>query len=224
MLYAAEAYDDLDLDINAINSISTELRDGVLSCNTHTAITNDSLGKIDDIEAREASLKEEMQHFTLMHETENLVIKIMQDYMAERYSTAINDLSIAIDVGSRLIEGCPPLHLSVRNNYASIVATKSGRTVPVNNIEGGGQRSSISFFIRRTVLAHTKFMPLMWLDESFATMSSETTRAFSYLSNQAAEHMQIFIIEQKDEIFDAGAAAKFKFTKVGDTTTVERVL
>lgn len=151
-------------------------------------------------------------------------IKVCSDYLAERRLIANTDLKLAIKSASSVVAGCPPLKYIVKDNYAVILAGPEGRESPVNMIEGGGLRCSISFFIRSATLQNTVYMPFVLLDEAFAVMSSETSEAASHLLREVANHFQLIVIEQKPEVTAAGVAASFKINKVNGYSTATRMV
>jgi len=174
--------------------------------------------------ARQREIVEQIAKLNEIRAYVKRCIKVCSDYLAERRLIANTDLKLAIKSASSVVAGCPPLKYIVKDNYAVILAGPENRESPVDMIEGGALRSSISFFIRSATLQNTVYMPFVLLDEAFAVMSSETSEAVSHLLREVAKNFQLIVIEQKPEVTAAGVSACFKINKNNGFSTATRMV
>lgn len=191
--------------VNKLNNFTT-------MCDMHVSATKESLHHQESIVERYKTCEVQTGILTQVMAATKSSIKIGQEYLSEKRANSLHDIRRAISTASSVIQNCPPIRLKTHSNYAALVCGPKDRESLFDDIEGGGCRSSVAFFTRKSVLNNTPYMPLLVCDEAFPTMSPETAQAFSHLLKESAKTMQIIVIEQHPDVTDAGVDASFRFT------------
>jgi DNA repair ATPase RecN len=192
-------------------------------CQAHIESTEEAQQLRDSLLEEQQAITAKVAQLNEMRVYTKKCMKVCGDYLAERRMIANTDLKLAIKSASSVVAGCPPLKYVVKENSAVVLAGPEDRASPVDLIEGGAMRTSISFFIRQATLQNTVYLPFILLDEAFSVMSADTSEAVSHLLKEVSRNFQLIVIEQKPEVTSAGVDACFRIVKESGKSTAVRV-
>lgn len=152
------------------------------------------------------------------------IYKDIQDNLQEKQKVSLREYEDAIRESNEIVpdSDVQDCRLKIDGNRAFIVNSKEH---DVNEREGSAERSTIGLLMRYTSLVKQPgdVIPMMLFDESFFTLSDNTSDNMRDYLIEFSEHTLIIAIEQKDTLFN-GIEDKvvYNFTKNDNGKTVIR--
>lgn len=168
---------------------------------------------LQEVEKRRDNLKSTIDRCTTIYKDVQQNLAEKKKYSQDRYLKAIEQASNVVRNSD--IAGA---NLKIDKDRAVIVDTR-GHSINVR--EGSALRSVAGMLLRYTsITAQMNYLPLILLDESFFTLSDNTSNEMKEYLQAFAEDLLIIGIEQRDTIF-AGipGVIRYEFVKHGDKKT-----
>lgn len=149
------------------------------------------------------------------------LIKVIEDYLAERKTESMTAVNNAIRIASEIIpDAMQNVQFVVKGDEAWIQTTDG---LMVRWSEGAGYKSILSTFLRSVTLnANQDLLQLLILDEPFAKVSVEYSATLSAFLGIMSQNMQIISIEQKPEIYANVDYTNYAFAKQEGYSTVSK--
>lgn len=209
-----------------------ERRNYSSTCNLLMEAINDANYKVRVTQANKAVLEQNQKTIAAMQNSyaacnEVLAwlkpyIKTLQDYLAERRSSSLQNVHNAIRLATEVI---PDATTGARLNIEGKEAWLStADDLDLQATEGGGYRNITSMFLRMVVLgANPELLATVVLDEVAATVSPENSTVLSSYLNLLSKSMQIISIEQKPEMYsNIDNLTVFRFEKEDEYSRVTK--
>ena len=168
---------------------------------------------MEEVTKRRTNLKNTIDRCTAIYKDVQQNLDEKKQYSLDRYLAAIEQSANIVKNSD--IDGAK---LKIEKNRAVIV-DRNGHSV--NAREGSALRSVAGMLMRYTsITAQMGYLPLILLDESFFTLSDNTSNEMKEYLQAFSEDLLIIGIEQRDSIF-AGipGVIRYEFVKDKDKTT-----
>lgn len=168
---------------------------------------------LEEVTKRRTNLKNTIDRCTAIYKDVQQNLDEKKQYSLDRYLAAIEQSANIVKNSD--IDGAK---LKIEKNRAVIV-DRNGHSV--NAREGSALRSVAGMLMRYTsITAQMGYLPLILLDESFFTLSDNTSNEMKEYLQVFSEDLLIIGIEQRDSIF-AGipGVIRYEFVKDKDKTT-----
>ena len=170
---------------------------------------------MEEVNKRRVKLKTTIDRCTSIYKDVQQNLDEKKQYSLDRYLKAIEQAANIVKNSD--IEGA---RLKVEKNRAVIV-DKNGQSV--NAREGSALRSVAGMLMRYTsITAQMGYLPMILLDESFFTLSDNTSNDMKEYLQAFAEDLLIIGIEQRDTIF-AGIPGVIRYEFVKDKDKITRI-
>lgn len=168
---------------------------------------------LNEVIKRRDDLKKTIDRCTAIYKDVQQNLAEKQRYSLDRYLKAIEQAGSVVRNSD--IAGAS---LKIDKDRAVIVDTR-GHSVNVR--EGSALRSVAGMLLRYTsITAQMNYLPIILLDESFFTLSDNTSVEMKEYLQAFAEDLLIIGIEQRDTIFSGiPGVVRYEFVKDRDKTT-----
>lgn len=144
------------------------------------------------------------------------------DYANKRRRETMQSINNALRLAGEIIpDSTEGIFFQIDGNEAWLSTPDS---LEVDDVEGGGYRQISSTFLRSVVTAaNPDILDFLLLDEMFALVSVQNSTTLSLYLNVITQYMQVISIEQKPQVYSNIDCTMYKFNKVGNYTTVEKI-
>lgn len=168
---------------------------------------------LQEVEKRQRDLKVTIDRCTSIYKDVKQNLEEKKKYSQDRFLKAIEQASHVVRNSD--IAGA---NLKIEKDRAVIV---DARGHSINAREGSALRAVAGMLLRyTTITAQMNYIPLILLDESFFTLSDNTSNEMKEYLQTFAEDLLIIGTEQRDTIFSGvPGVIKYEFVKHGDKKT-----
>lgn len=182
-------------------------------------IANANAEKRKGLETAIENCKNSIAAATYVNDSLGPLIKDIEAFAAQKREVSLAALNRALNFAAEVIpEAEAGSHFVLEANTAHIETARGTRT---NKAEGSGYKGVASTFCRSFVLeANPTKLQTLFLDEVLSKVSDENSVGMSQALPIIAQTQQVFMIEQKKEVFAAMDVTRYKFSKEGTYTTV----
>lgn len=189
------------------------------------------VGKENDMKRKEYEIKKQQLDDQIGDITEcgnhmSKIYKNIKEYNIHHQENARNILDTAIREAGMLVPDADVkgIHLKATENNRVTVANEMGQDV--NLREGGGYRVILGALLRYACLkAQPDALQFMLFDETFFTLSDNTTSAMKDIFEAMKKDVSIICIEQRRNAMDGILDAEYTFTKdLEKNTTVKKTI
>ena len=152
------------------------------------------------------------------------IIDGIDEYTGKKKAASLIGIRTSVANASKIISDTQDIRLSY-NEAAETARLENQFGCGVRWTEGGAYIGIGAILMQTSVILNTQYLNVAFFDEILAMVSPENSKEASRHLGPLAQNMQLFMTEQKPEVFSAvEVAAKFRVTKSEERSKVRRII
>ena len=152
---------------------------------------------------QENNLKVASNNLTILRKSQNKLKKLIKDikvYQDEKESRSMGGIYRAFFNTLQVVPSAAGCKLDRKNGKAVI---RTSKDFPIQYIEGGAYRATLSMFTRNSVLKNAEdYLDFLMLDEALSVLKEDKSAELSRYIDVMAQDFQMVMVEQKQQIFE----------------------